>query len=124
MPMICPNGHHVSGDFCKLCEIRIKPEKDKPQGINKVSKKRSKDLAEYTHKKKKFLAENPRCAVFPKQMAIDIHHRKGRVGSLFLDERYWLGVSRMGHKEIEDNPEWAYKMGYSLLRLEKTDDVI
>lgn len=122
--MKCSNNHLVSGDVCPICEERLKPEKVKPQGINKVSKKRANELAEYSHKKKKFLEANPMCSVFPKLRATDIHHKKGRVGSLFLDERFWLGVSRSGHKEIEDNPQWAYEMGYSLLRLEKIDDTI
>ncbi|WP_262885687.1 hypothetical protein [Myroides sp. LoEW2-1] len=42
---------------------------------------------------------------------------KGRVGSLFLDTRYWLAVSREGHRMIEENPKWAKEKGYSLNRL-------
>lgn len=120
----CSNNHYVSGDFCKLCEQRIVPEKVKPQGINKVSKKRSNELAEYTHKRKIFLKDNPRCAVYPKLMATDVHHKKGRVGSLFLDEKFWLPVSRLGHKWVEENPEEAINKGFSLLRLSKVEDVI
>jgi hypothetical protein len=120
----CSNNHYVSGDTCKLCETRIKPEKVKPQGINKVSKNKAKELAEYTVKRKKFLQENNRCAVYPKLMATQVHHRKGRVGSLFLDEKYWLPVSALGHKWVEEHPEEAYKLGFSLLRLEKIEDTI
>lgn len=120
----CSKNHYVSGDFCKLCETRIVPEKGKPQGIKRVSKKRAGELAEYTIKKKKFLEVNPRCAVFPSLRATTIHHKKGRVGSLFLDERFWLGLSMKAHKWVEENPQEAYKLGYSLLRLEKMDDVI
>jgi hypothetical protein len=122
--MKCSNNHLVSGDVCPICEERLKPEKVKAQGINKVSQKRSKELAEYTHKKKKFLAENPRCAVFPKQTAIDIHHIRGKIGSRFLDERYWLAVSRDGHNWIHDNEEEASKQGWYLSRLEKLEDTI
>ncbi|HET6224641.1 MAG TPA: hypothetical protein VFF27_00085 [Bacteroidia bacterium] len=57
-------------------------------------------------------------------MATQIHHQKGRIGSLFLDENFWLPVSALGHKWIEEHPERAYKEGFSLLRLEKLEDTI
>ena len=122
--MKCSRGHLVAGDVCAICEERIRPAKVKAQGINKVSQKRSKELAEYTHKKKKFLEANPRCAVFPKQTSIDIHHIRGKIGSRFLDERYWLAVSRDGHNWIHDNEEEASKQGWYLSRLEKLEDTI
>ncbi len=122
--MKCDCGYIFSGDFCDLCGKVFKPKKESVKAINKVGKRRSKEVVEYTNKKKKFLEENPRCSVFPRLKATTIHHKKGRLGSLFLDERYWLGVSMKGHRLIEDNPGWSYKMGYSLLRLDKTDDVI
>ncbi len=120
----CSNNHLVSGDICHICSERINPEKVKAQGINKVGKRRANELAEYNAKEKKFLEDNPRCAVFPRLASSEVHHKKGRVGSLYLDERYWLAVSRLGHKEIELNPVWAKKMGYSLLRLEKNEEII
>jgi hypothetical protein len=122
--MKCTNNHYVSGDVCPICEERLRPEKVKVLGINKVSKKRSKEVAEYRNKKKKFLSENPRCAVFPKLMAIDIHHIRGKIGSRFLDERYWLAVSREGHNWIHDNEEEASKQGWYLSRLEIIEDTI
>jgi hypothetical protein len=42
---------------------------------------------------------------------------RGKVGELFLDEKYFLAVCRKHHTEIETNPEWAIKNGYSLKRL-------
>jgi hypothetical protein len=120
----CSKNHYVSGDICKLCNERIVPEKVKSKGINPVSKKRAKEAAEYTIKKKKFLEEFPTCAVFPKQTAKDIHHIRGKLGSRFLDERYWLAVSRDGHNWIHENEEEASKKGWYLSRLEKIDDTI
>lgn len=122
--MYCSNNHYVSGDICHICNEVLKEKKAPVTTINKVSAKKAKELAEYTVKRKKFLAENPRCAVYPKLMATDVHHKKGRVGSLFLDETWWLPVSRIGHNFIGENPEWAYKMGFSLLRLSKIEDTI
>lgn len=99
-----------------------KPErvdkKDKPKKakINQVSDKRKAANKIYSEERKKFLA-GKMCAVFPKEKATDVHHMKGRVGKLFLDKRYWLPVSRAGHRKIEENPNWAKEMGYSLNRL-------
>jgi len=88
----------------------------------------AKSLGEYSRKKQKWI-KGKRCAVLPHLQATDIHHMKGRVGyadqwarennvSLLLDERFWLAVSRLGHIRIEDNPDWARKMGYSESRAE------
>lgn len=75
-------------------------------------------MALYVAKKKVWI-KGKRCAVHPKLPAVDIHHMKGRVGKLLLDERYWLPVSRKGHIKIENNPLWAKEMGYSDYRLTK-----
>ena len=61
----------------------------------------------------------------------DIHHKKGRsINSyadqwakendipLFIDPRFFLAVSRVGHKKIETHPKWAKANGYSLSRLD------
>jgi hypothetical protein len=60
----CSKNHYVSGDICKLCEIRIKPEKEKITSIKKVSNKRAKELPEYSAKKKKvFRRKSKMCSL-------------------------------------------------------------
>ena len=88
--------------------------------IPKISQKRKIENAKYIVLRIEFLGkkENSICPVTGEKTT-EIHHKKGRVGSLFLDIRYWLAVSREGHKKIEENPEWAKKEGYSLSRLSK-----
>ena len=88
--------------------------------IPKISQKRKIENAKYIVLRIEFLGkkENSICPVTGKKTT-EIHHKKGRVGSLFLDVRYWLAVSREGHKKIEENPVWAKKEGYSLSRLSK-----
>ena len=88
--------------------------------IPKISQKRKIENAKYIVLRIEFLGkkENSICPVTGEKTT-EIHHKKGRVGSLFLDVRYWLAVSREGHKKIEENPEWAKKEGYSLSRLSK-----
>lgn len=89
-------------------------EKKKPGKIRPLSKKREKENKEYLEKRLKFL-EGKFCPVTGDK-ATQVHHKKGRIGKLLLDEEFWLAVSAKGHKKIEENPEWAKKMGYSLNR--------
>ena len=74
--------------------------------IPKISQKRKIENAKYIVLRIEFLGkkENSICPVTGEKTT-EIHHKKGRVGSLFLDIRYWLAVSRKGHKKIEENPE-------------------
>jgi hypothetical protein len=99
----------------KLAEKR---EKKNKYVIKKVSKKRSGENAIYLQKRLVFLSlpENQVCPI-TKEQTTEVHHKKGRIGKLFLDEKLWLAVSRKGHQWIEMNPEKAKELGYSLNRL-------
>jgi len=134
----CPVGSEEKPLIAKRCSTHywnyrasLKPVKIKDIGkpIPKVSKKKAVLDAKYTVKKIVFMAkpENKICPV-TNQPTTDIHHKMGRVGfadewarinniPLLLDERFWLAVSREGHRQIEENPEWAKENGYSLNRL-------
>lgn len=103
----------------------VKPRKPLP----KISKKRAVENAKYTVSKIQFMSkpENKVCPVTG-QPTTDIHHKMGRVGfadsyarinniTLLLDTRFWLAVSRDGHRQIEESPIWAKENGYSLNRL-------
>lgn len=122
--------------YCSaLCAIEAqkaseKPPKKRPriQRIKPISKKRQSMLLKYDVARAEFLGkpENKRCPV-TKQRATEIHHKRGRTGyadewarennvPLLIDKRFFLAVSRDGHRKIEDNPEWAYENEYSLTR--------
>jgi len=102
--------------YGKKINIKLKPVYKIPS----VSKKRKVENAQYTVLRIEFLSkpENKICPItgWP---TTDIHHKKGRVGDLFLDTKYWIALSREGHQHVEDNPEWAKENGYSLDRLSK-----
>lgn len=102
----------------KYCSYPCQIKYAKPKGIKPISDKRKTEIQKYTILRKEFLSD-PKNQICPitKQPTTDVHHKKGRVGSLFLDTRYWLAVSREGHIMIEENPEWAKENGYSLNRL-------
>lgn len=109
--------------YGKKINIKLKsfnPEKKKRYSIPKVSEKRKIENLKYVAQRIVFLGkkENQICPITGKPTT-DIHHQKGRVGSLFLDKTYWVALSREGHKQVEENPEWAKENGYSLDRLSK-----
>ncbi len=83
--------------------------------IKSVSTKRAKELGEYRKLSRAFL-KGCQCAVFPWMPAVEVHHLRGRSGKLLCDVRYWLGVSRIAHKQIHLQPEWARRNGYLCAR--------
>lgn len=93
--------------YCRLHLTDVVPEK--------VDKQK-----EYLKKKKVYLKDNPNCQ-FPgcKKKANDLHHKRGRVGDLLTDERYFLGLCRDHHNWVHLNPIAALEMGLSEKRLAK-----
>lgn len=118
----CPEGSSKKYLTAGRCSYHYKIHRSNvnggPKKIAKRSKKGQKEDRQYTIKRLRFLAQpgNQRCPVTG-QMATEIHHMKGRVGDLLLDQKYWLAVSREGHRKIEENPDWAKEMGYSISRI-------
>lgn len=86
--------------------------------IPQVSKKRKVEQLQYQVLRTEFLSkpENKICPITG-QPTTDIHHKKGRIGSLFLNTEFWIALSREGHKFVEENPEWSKANSYSLNRL-------
>lgn len=95
-----------------------KPIARSQKPIAKESKKRRVENLQYQADRIVFLGkpENRICPVTG-EPATEIHHKKGRIGSLLLNQKYWLAVSRKGHQQIEACPEWAKENGFSLDRL-------
>lgn len=100
-------------------KLGLAPEKEKK--VKKISLKSVKRMAEerlYLKKKKEYLTAHIRCEVKGcNRVSEDVHHKKGRVGKLLYDERYFLAVCRDHHTLIECSPDWAIENGYSLKRL-------
>lgn len=108
----------------------LKPTKQKPRNkIKPVSDKMKKKLSVYHKISAAFLdlPENKVCPVTG-NATTEVHHKKGRIGyadeaarieniPLLIDLRYFLAVSRSGHRQIEENPIWAKEEGYSEDRL-------
>ena len=126
--------NHQGDRYCRVCWASLKLElpNDKPkptvykQPIARVSDKRSKEERIYAGKRVIFLAKNPTCqANLPGicvRKSCEVHHKKGRVGKLYLDENFWLAACSECHKWIELHPIEAKTLGLSLSRLENNEN--
>lgn len=88
-----------------------------PRYIHRMSPKRRARIVEYHKKRRSFLLANPWCAwglaQNPKKhiRSTEVHHTRGRIGALLLDERFWKAVSSEGHNWIHAHPNEARKLG-------------
>lgn len=87
--------------------------------LNKVSKTGAIRRRAYIKIRNNYLLLNPICEVCGDRLATEIHHKKGRIGTLLCDDRYFLAVDPICHQTIEFNRTWAMKNKYSLDRLAK-----
>ena len=93
-------------------------QKIKP--IKKLSQKRLNQNSEYLKLRLEFLSDNPKCQVIDcNKESNQVHHKKGRIGALLTDIRYFLSVCAECHEKIELEPVWSKKQGYSLNRLDR-----
>lgn len=103
----------------KAVELATRIVKVEVKKAKRRSDKRAGEEREYLRRIKVFL-EGKECALeghlVPCSGRMTCHHQKGRIGQLLLDERYWLPVCGVHHAFIENNPETAYRNGWSLLR--------
>jgi len=79
--------------------------------LRRVSKRRSKEMKEYSAKRTEFLMELPICEACMKERSTDVHHKAGR-GKHYLDENTWLSVCRPCHDKIHREPIWAREKGF------------
>lgn len=100
-------------------------EKPRPRSmVRRKSKRRARADIIYRQERLWFLADpaNEFCPVAwaglipgPNNRATtQIHHMKGRAGSLYLDKRFWLAVSHEGHAFIHANPKLALERGWMI----------
>ncbi len=73
---------------------------------------------QYTKQRREFLHSRPQCE-FPQcqQPATQVHHRRGRVGALLLDEEHWTAICGPHHQYVTEHPRHAYELGLSERRV-------
>jgi len=81
--------------------------------LKPMSKKREKEIKEYSVLRKDFLSQNQCCQVEScERTSTDVHHVKGR-GKYYLDISTFMAVCRPCHDKIHfGDSKWAREKGY------------
>ena len=97
-----------------------------PSRLNPVSKKphRQERQRLYRVARREYMEEYPDCEVrFCSARSVDLHHKKGRLGALLYDKRFFMATCREHHDWMKSRFEWAKANSYILDRLAKGDGV-
>ena len=103
----------------KFYQIKRTPIKKKFYQLKKRTLSRAQQWKIYGENREVYLAEHPVCECGCGRQAEQIHHKKGKIGKLLYDKKFFMAVADYCHKLIEAKPAWAKKMGYSVSRLKK-----
>jgi hypothetical protein len=97
----------------------LKPKKEpkkQQRGLRRQSVARETETKFYYQERIVFLRTFPMCVaclardVTPAPSA-QVHHRRGRIGRLLRDQRFWTAVCAECHEWIHGNPNEARKIG-------------
>ena len=69
-----------------------------------VSDRQRHRLSIYRRLRRSFLQSNQKCARYSTMPSREIHHTRGRAGTLLVDVRFWVAVSREAHDWIQSHP--------------------
>ncbi len=111
-----------SKGLCKDCW-----QKMYGKGVNRAARKKiawqseayKEKMVRYRVLREEYLKAHPVCEVCNSRPATEIHHKKKRHGENLFN--HFLAVDRECHRQIEENPQWAYKKGYSIPHLKRED---
>lgn len=117
--------------LCKSCwsahsgKTKQIPTVRQQKPIPPRSAKRSKEERLYLGKRIIFLDKFQICqAHLPccTNQSNQVHHKKGRIGELLTNEKFWLSCCAACHDYIENHREFAIEKGYSLKRTTDEQD--
>jgi hypothetical protein len=80
--------------------------------IRKVSKKQETRMARYFRIRNPYIKANPICMICKAALATDLHHRRGRIGKLLFDSRWFMALCRNCHSYLHEHVAWAKEKGY------------
>jgi len=80
-----------------------------------VSTKRAAEQRIYMKRRALFLAEHESCVCGAP--ATEVHHKRGRVGALYLDVTHWLAMCHGCHVYVTEHPREAIARGLSERRI-------
>jgi len=90
--------------FGRLCIARILE-------LEQAAREKPVANSEYGARRMLFLNKHRVCAGCHTAASTEIHHHRGRLGVLKLDERFWVPICRKCHDRVGAEPEWARKQG-------------
>lgn len=115
----CENPQ-FGGGYCRWhqwCRIDKKNSR-----INQYSQKRQKSNRRYLAAASIFRQNNPICAIQSPEctgQTQEVHHVKGRIGDLLMDQRFWLPCCCLCNRYMERFDSWAREKGFKQSRLSK-----
>jgi 5-methylcytosine-specific restriction endonuclease McrA len=80
--------------------------------IRRVSKRRAEQLRDYAGQRIIFFSKKPTCEICGHKRSSEVHHTRGRIGAMLLDEQHWMAVCRGCHERIHRAPAWARACGF------------
>lgn len=110
---------HGREKYCKECWYSIKP----PKQISPRSQAQMNRDDKYSRLRKKFLAEHSYCVgklegcTGHDPTTLSIQHKRGRIGDLYLDVRYWIPLCINCHRWVNEHPKEAGILGLAESRL-------
>jgi len=114
--------------LCKSCWLQMSSSKQpslvepmtSKAKIKSVSDKRLLALKEYRIVRDAYMRDHKICE-FPEcnSPSTELHHKKGRIGNLLTDGRYFCALCHDHHEWSEKNPILAKELGLSVDRLSK-----
>lgn len=122
-PKLCKQCYHVlksKGDISSSKPTSPSLGKVSKGSIKSVSDKMLISLREYRKVRDVYMndhtiCEHPECS----SPSTELHHKKGRVGKLLTDSRYFCALCHDHHEWAEKNPILAKELGLSVDRLSK-----
>lgn len=114
--------------FCQSCAYKRQPSKTRTVSTRTISFRSEKRIIQdkqYNKLRKDFLIEHPCCVA---QLAgctgydtdtLTIQHKRGRVGKLYLDTRYWITLCLNCHRWVNEHPNESIELGLAESRLNK-----
>jgi hypothetical protein len=78
--------------------------------MKRISDRQRQRLKEYAVARGRFMQESPNCQRCGEK-ATELHHSRGRIGSLLTDLRWFIGLCHSCHDFVHNNPNEARKAG-------------
>lgn len=93
----------------KATERRLERSKMTRKRIRPVSKRKAAERKLYVANRDAYLATHKVCWGCFKPSRLELHHVRGRLGPLLLDERHWMALCPACHRWVHENIEAARK---------------